>query len=106
MVVLASRPGAAAREVAEQTGLDKMSVSRAIAALDRHHRIRKEPDPADARRTRLWLNDAGQALFEAIGTSAARREAQLFGGISAAEQAALGRTMDRLIAALQRSEAE
>ncbi len=104
MVVLASHPGAAASEVAEHTGLDKMSVSRAIAALDRHGRIDKQPDPADARRTRLWLNAAGDALFRAIGRSAAQRERQLFGGISRSEQAAMAQTIDRLIAALQSSE--
>jgi DNA-binding MarR family transcriptional regulator len=104
MVVLASHPGVAAREIAEHTGLDKMSVSRAIAALDRHRRVRKEADPEDARRTRLWLNAAGQALFESIGASASQREAQLFSGISATEQQALGKLIDRLIAAVQTSE--
>jgi DNA-binding MarR family transcriptional regulator len=104
MVVLASHPGVAAREIAEHTGLDKMSVSRAIAALDRHRRVRKEADPQDARRTRLWLNAAGRALFESIGASASQREAQLFGGISATEQQALGKLIDRLIAAVQTSE--
>lgn len=104
MVVLASHPGVAAREIAEHTGLDKMSVSRAIAALDRHRRVRKEADPQDARRTRLWLNAAGQALFESIGASASQREAQLFSGISAAEQQAVSKLIDRLIAALLASE--
>jgi DNA-binding MarR family transcriptional regulator len=104
MVVLASHPGVAAREIAEHTGLDKMSVSRAIAALDRHRRVRKEADPQDARRTRLWLNAAGQALFESIGALASQREAQLFSGISAAEQQAVGKLIDRLIAALIASE--
>jgi len=101
MVVLASHPGVAAREVAEYTGLDKMSVSRAIAALDHHARIRKEPDPADARCTRLWLNTAGQALFQTIAPLAAERELQLFGGIGTAELQRLGETIDRLIDALQ-----
>jgi DNA-binding MarR family transcriptional regulator len=104
MVVLASHPGVAAREIAEHTGLDKMSVSRAIAALDRHRRVRKEADPEDARRTRLWLNAAGQALFESIGARASQREAQLFSGISAAEQQAVGKIIDRLITAVQSSE--
>lgn len=104
MVVLASHPGVAASEVAEFTGLDKMSVSRAIAALDRHGRVRKQADTQDARRTRLWLSEAGQALFTVIGALASRRELQLFQGISDAEQAALSLTMDRLIAALQASE--
>jgi DNA-binding MarR family transcriptional regulator len=100
MVVLASHPGVAAREVAEYTGLDKMSVSRAIAALERHGRISKEADPADARRTRLQLNTAGKRLFQTIGASAAAREAQLFSAVSAADRALLDATMDRLITAL------
>ena len=106
MVVLASHPGVAAREIAEHTGLDKMSVSRAIAALFRHDRIRKEADLGDARRTRLWLTDSGTDLFEAIGSSASVRGAQLFAGISRGEQQQLGQTIDRLLAALQTSETE
>ena len=41
MVVLASHPGVAAHEVAEITGLDKMSVSRALAALERRRRVQR-----------------------------------------------------------------
>lgn len=106
MVVLASHPGVAAREVADFTGLDKMSVSRALAALQRHGRLRREADPADARRTRLWLNARGQALFEAIGSHAATREVQLFGHLPKAELKRLDATIDKLIAALNKSEAE
>ena len=101
MVVLASHPGAAAREVAEFTGLDKMSVSRAIAGLARAGRIVKQRDAADARRTPLRLSATGQRLFVAIGEQAAQREDQLFGRLARSEKAALDRTIDRLIAALR-----
>jgi len=100
MVVLASHPGVAAHEVADHTGLDKMSVSRALAALDRSGRLQRETDPADARRRRLWLSDSGQTLFQTIGRLAAEREVQLFAGISAAEQARVMATIDKLIATL------
>lgn len=106
MVVLASHPGVAATEVADFTGLDKMSVSRAITSLSRHGRLRKRADPADARRTHLALSAAGQALFRRIGALAATREAQLFGGVSATEQAQMAQTIDRLIEALRSSEPE
>ncbi len=56
MVVLASHPGVAARDLAEITGLDKMSISRAVAGLSRHQRLDKRPDPSDARRMLLRLN--------------------------------------------------
>ena len=100
MVVLASHPGCAAHDVAEFTGLDKMSVSRAIAALERHARVRKAADPQDARRTCLWLNAAGHKVFKAIGNHAAQREAQVFEGFSAADRQQLGVSIDRLINAL------
>ncbi len=100
MVVLASHPGIAAREVADATGLDKMSVSRALAALERHGRLQRQADPADARRALLELTSAGQALFERIGVLAGEREAQLFGGISRAETKSLAALVDRLSAAL------
>jgi DNA-binding MarR family transcriptional regulator len=100
MLVLANHPGVAASEVAFLTGLDKMTVSRSIAALERRGRLVKREDPSDKRRTLLWLNAAGQRLFERIGTPAKAREAQLFSVASAAEQTQLGGTLDRLIASL------
>lgn len=101
MVVLAAHPGVAATDVVDATGLDKMSVSRAIATLARAARLAKETDPADARRSRLVLTAAGQALFERIAALGTAREAQLFSGINAAEQAQMSRIADRMIASLR-----
>lgn len=106
MLVLANHPGVAASEVATITGLDKMTVSRAIAALERGGRLSKREDPMDKRRTLLWLNAAGQRLFERIGTPAKAREAQLFAGVTAAEQARMGKTLDRLIQSLLEADSE
>lgn len=97
MLVLASHPGVAAREVADHTGLDKMSVSRALTGLAREGRVERAPDPADARRMRLWLSPAGLALFRTIGQSGMQRERTLFAGIAADEQAQLHATVDRLL---------
>lgn len=104
MIVLANHPGVAARDLAEITGLDKMSISRAVAGLERRGRLRKQRDAGDARRTRLWLNAAGMRLFTRLGTLAKGRERQLFGGLGTAELAALNRTIDKLIRALSEAE--
>jgi DNA-binding MarR family transcriptional regulator len=101
MIVLASQPGVAAHEVVDLTGLDKMSVSRAVAALARHGRIVKRDDPRDARRERLELSAAGRRLYEQIGVGGRAREQQLFGGLDAADRAYFEAIVDRLIAALQ-----
>lgn len=100
MVVLASHPGITARRVADLTGLDKMTVSRAVASLERQGRLRKASDPRDARRTRLWLTAAGDTLFRSIGVLAAEREQRLFAGFAAADRAQFERLIDQLIRAL------
>ena len=105
MLVLASHPGVAAQEVALHTGLDKMTVSRALAGLDRHGRLMKKPDPADKRRTCLRLSAAGQRVYEKVGVSGKARETQLFAAVGAAEQAQLARTLDTLIDTLLKVDA-
>jgi DNA-binding MarR family transcriptional regulator len=97
LLVLANHSGVAASEVTALTGLDKMSVSRAIAALVRQARVVRKVDAADRRRVLLRLSAEGERLYERVGTPAKVRERDLFAGISAREQAQLGRTLDRLI---------
>ena len=105
IVVLASHPGSAAHEIVQATGLDKMSVSRAIAALDRHGRILKRADPRDARRTLLELSAAGRRLYEVIGAGGSAREVQLFARLDAASKAQLSLLVDALLESLAASDA-
>ena len=98
MIVLASHPGSAAQEVALHTGLDKMSVSRAIAGLAREGRIVRRSDPGDRRRLLLTLSAAGERLYKSVGVSGKARESDLFSVIDGAEQARFARTLDKLIA--------
>lgn len=104
MVVLANHPGVAASDLSLATGLDKMSISRAIAALSRGGRLVKKADASDGRRTLLWLNAEGRRVFEALGTLAKERERQLFGRIDALELQQLERGIDRLLAGLSEAE--
>lgn len=101
MVVLASQPGAAAAEVAEATGLDKMAVSRAIAGLDRAGRLRREGDPADLRRSRLFLSADGERLFAKVGRTAKQREAELFSALGARDAEQLNAALDKLLVGLR-----
>jgi DNA-binding MarR family transcriptional regulator len=97
LLVLANHSGVAASEVTALTGLDKMSVSRAIAALVRQGRVVRKVDVADRRRMLLRLSAEGERVYERIGTPAKVRERDLFHGIGAQEQERLSRTLDRLI---------
>jgi DNA-binding MarR family transcriptional regulator len=100
MVVLASHPGCFATDVVDYTGLDKMSVSRALSALAKAKRINRVADAIDARRTHVALSQVGVALFEGIGESAAEREAHMLASLSAIEVARLDATLNKLTAAL------
>ena len=100
LLVLANHPRVAASEVAALTGRDKMTVSRAIAALERRGRVVRKVDATDRRRMLLRLSAAGERLYERIGLPAKARERSLFRGIGDADQERLGRLLDRLIANL------
>ena len=106
LLVLANHAGVAAGDVAALTGLDKMSVSRALSGLVQRGRVVRRIDPADKRRQLLRLSAEGERLYVRIGTPAKARERSLFRGIGAAEQAQLGRTLDRLAANLLVADAQ
>ena len=97
LLVLANHPRVVGSEVAALTGLDKMTVSRAVAALERRGRVVRKVDAADRRRMLLRLSAAGERLYERIGMPAKARERSLFLGIADADQKRLGRLLDRLI---------
>jgi DNA-binding MarR family transcriptional regulator len=96
MVVLVSHPGIAGADVAFYTGLDKMSVSRALAALARAKRIKRQVDTSDNRRTRISLSAAGQRVFEEVGALAKLREAQFLHGISRTQIAQVSAVIDAM----------
>lgn len=103
MVVLASHPGISASEVAALSGMDKMSVSRAIAALARHKRLTRRADDGDRRRISLTLNAAGRRVFAEVAALGRQREAQLLSRLSLAEQGQLLGLVNRLMEGLEAS---
>lgn len=104
MVVLASQPGCNATDIVESTGLDKMSVSRAIHGLEKHGRVRKTADLLDQRKAKLSLTADAKRLYAKIGAQAKQREITLFSGLKDQEMQQLGTTLDKIILALSSSE--
>jgi DNA-binding MarR family transcriptional regulator len=100
MVVLASHPGCTATDVVLYTGLDKMSVSRALVGLTKLSRVQRTQDPNDARRTFVNLSMSGSKLFTVISGSAAEREAVMFSGLSSSELQTLEMIVDHLTKSL------
>ena len=91
----------ASHELAELTGVNVMSVSRAVATLQRHGRIEVVRDPANRRRKWLSLTAEGQRLYAIMHPQSEKVAEFLFSDLDAAEVAQLHSTLSRLIATLE-----
>lgn len=85
------------RDAALQATLDKMQVSRAVAALERAGLVARSEDPADRRNRILRLSPAGRALLDELLPMVEAREAELLATLAPAERRALDTALDRLL---------
>jgi DNA-binding MarR family transcriptional regulator len=91
----------ASHELAELTGVNVMSVSRAVATLQRHGRIEVVRDPANRRRKWLSLTEEGQRLYEIMHPQSEKVADYLFSNLDQAEVGQLQSTLGRLIETLE-----
>ncbi len=96
----------ASHELAEVTGVNVMSVSRAVATLQRNGRIEVVRDPANRRRKWLSLTAEGQRLYEIMRPQGEKVAEYLFSDLDAGEVAQLRSTLERLITTLEAKDAE
>ncbi|MFQ5609854.1 MAG: MarR family winged helix-turn-helix transcriptional regulator [Woeseiaceae bacterium] len=97
IAVLGRFPGLSAVEVAEQTFLDKVAVSRAVTKLIRNGRIDRQFADADRRRSILNLSEKGREVHDGVAKLALQFERDLLEGISAEDVAQLAEVMDNLL---------
>ena len=96
----------ASHELAEITGVNVMSVSRAVATLQRHGRIEVVRDTANRRRKWLTLTEEGQRLYDIMHPQSEKVADYLFSDLSDDEAAQLSRILTRLIATLEATDAQ
>ncbi len=96
----------ASHELAEHTGVNAMSVSRAVATLQRHGRISVETDPANRRRKVLRLTEEGERLFAIMNPHTETVADYLLRGMSGADLAKLDAILGDMIARLEATDAE
>ena len=85
-------------ELANRANLDKGQASRAAQSLVDQGLIAKTSSAADARGVELALTRKGRTAYRRVMAVVERRNEEIFGCLSAAETAQLGRLLDRLIA--------
>lgn len=85
--------------VCARTVMDKVTVSRAAAALGERGLVSRTPNEADGRSHRLALTAEGRALYAEVSPSALAYEAQLLEAFSPFERQAAHSLLRRLEAA-------
>jgi DNA-binding MarR family transcriptional regulator len=91
----------ASHEVAEKTGVNVMSVSRAVAALERHGRISVTTDPANRRRKSLALTEEGMRLYRIMKPQSHNVAKYLFSRLEPEDITTLNRILGVLIETLE-----
>lgn len=97
IAILGRYPGLSAVEVAEQTFLDKVAVSRAVTKLIKNGRIDRQFADADRRRSILNLSEKGREVHDGVAKLALNFEADLLQGLNEDEVAQFNDIMDKLL---------
>lgn len=97
IAIVGRMPGLSAVEVAEQTFLDKVAVSRAVTKLIKAGRIDRQFADADRRRSILNLSEKGREVHDAVATLALEFERDLLEGLDEEDIRRFNEVMDRLL---------
>ena len=102
LLMAIGRLGASAsHQLAEHTGVNAMSVSRAVQTLERHGRISIEPDPCNRRRKVLKLTPEGRRLYEIMRPQTSAVADFLLSDLPQADLDKLDEIVGKLIARLE-----
>ncbi|RRS00527.1 MarR family winged helix-turn-helix transcriptional regulator [Glycomyces terrestris] len=84
-------------ELAKTLGLAKSSVTGLVDRCEKRDLVRREPDPGDGRASRVALTAKGAQLAEELHEVILRRTAELTGGLTADERAALTALLAKVV---------
>ena len=97
IAVLGRFPGLSAVEVAEQTFLDKVAVSRAVTKLIKNGRVDRQFADADRRRSILNLSEKGREVHDGVAKLALNFESDLLEGLDETDIGQFNVVMDKLL---------
>lgn len=106
IAILAEHESLTPLEIGQAGELDKITVSRAAAALIERGLVAPRRNPGDGRSHFLSLTSDGRALYSEIAPAALAMEAELLSGFSAGERATLEALLRRIEAAAQGTDAD
>ncbi len=96
VAVVAETGGVTQQEIGRRTRMDKVTVSRAAAALVARGLMAREANRQDKRSHLLRLTEAGRALYGAVAPEALALEARIFAAFTPEELAGLKAMLRRI----------
>lgn len=101
LMLIGRFPHAASHELVDLTGVNPMSVSRAVAALQKHGRIVVDRDETNRRRKKLSLTPEGERLYKAMRPQTDSVADYLVSSLKPAEIANFNAMLEKLIDTLE-----
>lgn len=101
LMLIGRFPHSASHELVELTGVNPMSVSRAVAALQKHGRITVDRDETNRRRKTLRLTAEGERLYKAMRPQTDLVADYLVSGLKPSEIANFNAMLEKLIDTLE-----
>lgn len=99
IAILAEQTRMTPQEIGKAGELDKITVSRAAAAMIRRGLVMQDRNPEDGRSHYLLLTPEGRGLYEQVSPAAKALEAELLAGWSDADRENLATLLRRIEAA-------
>ena len=96
IAVLGAGEALTAQGLCEATAMDKVTVSRAIRALDARGLLTRTPNPADKRASDVSLTQDGEAIYAEVAPLALAYEAALLEGFTPDERHRLTALLQKL----------
>lgn len=96
----AARGGLAPRELAEQAGVTRATVTGLLDGLERDMLVQRQADAADRRALRVQLTPRGRQLAQAVVAEHGRWIAGVFDGLSVVERSQLAGLLEKVAAGL------
>ena len=84
-----------AQDVARISRRPRNTISRAVHRMVAEGYIQRDPDPSDARQSRLRITPEGRALHEQIAIYLKRRQEEVLGGLNAQERQTLSEILKK-----------
>jgi len=97
LAILSLKDGILIRELAVYAVAQQSTLSRSLDALDQTGLIRRETDPQDSRATRVFITDAGRAVYDRLWPHMAQAEEAMFKGIDRDEKRAFLGTLQSVL---------